>query len=136
MFTSFLVASEKGGDDLLGIAQGLGPKVEQTAAVDCELVRPLGGAGKRRTPFGFDDPFLLERAKDAIEVASVHANVLAGYLGQALEQLVPMHGPLAEEQQESGLDESLHAGADRPVPRPHIGAAASFVEAPTPHARV
>ena len=63
---------------------------------------------------GGDEPLLLERAQQAVEVAHLDA-FLARELGQALEELVAIGRPLAQEEEKRRLGEALDAGKDAPV---------------------
>jgi hypothetical protein len=82
------------------------------------LVGALGRPGEVGAPLGGDDPLLLERTQDAVEVADVHTDVLPRHLRHALDELVAVHGPLAQEEQERRLDEALDARPDGPVAVP------------------
>jgi len=87
--------AEKEVDSLPGAPKGFCPLVEETAAGRGQLV----GASRRSRcvclPGGGDQAVLLERAKHSVEVAHVDAT-LSGELGERLEQLVAVTGPLAQ----------------------------------------
>src|ERR687886_2187245 len=104
MVTSLLVPVEERRDEPLVLAQRVGPAAEQAPAFVRELVDPLARAGRVVAPLRPDDPVLLERAQDAVEVAHVDPP-LAGQLRQLLEQLVAVSRSLGEQEQERRLAE-------------------------------
>src|SRR5437763_10900933 len=104
MVTSFLVPVEERRDERLIRTQGLGPAAEQAPAFLGERIDPLGRARRVVTPLGGDDPVLLERAQDAVEVAHVDPR-LARELLDLLEELVSVRGALCEQEQQSRLAE-------------------------------
>ena len=87
-----------------------------------------------RLPARGHEPVFLERAEDAVEVAHVDAR-LARQGRQRLEQLVAVRRPLAEEQEERRLAETLDSGADAPVPGAHHAPATGAAAASRPHTR-
>src|SRR4249919_2231044 len=95
----FVVPLEKRSDGLLRSFEGLGPAVEQPATFVGELVGPLRWAGKVGAPLGADEPLVLERAQQAVEVADVDPP-LHSELRDALEQLVSVQRALPQEQQQ------------------------------------
>src|SRR4051812_32091193 len=109
MSPPFLVALEKTVGALARGAQGLGPLVEECPAVLGERVGALAVA-----PLGADELFLLECAKQAVEVAHLDAG-LAGQLREALEKLVAVRRSLAQKQEQRRLGEPLDPWEDAPV---------------------
>src|SRR3954447_18842653 len=109
MSPPFLVTLEKTIGAFARGAQGLGPLVEQCAAVLGEGVGALAVA-----PLRGDELFLLERAKQAVEVAHFDSG-LAGQLREALEELVAVRRALAQKQEERRLGEPLDPREDAPV---------------------
>src|SRR5215216_1599952 len=118
----FLVAVEKRSDRPLRAAQRVDPRVEDAAALVGELVGALRGAGQLVAPLGGDEALLLEGAQEAVEVSDVHT-ALGPQLREALEQLVAVQRPLAQEQQQRRLDEALDPRLNVPVARPQEPAA-------------
>src|ERR671923_2227508 len=110
----FFVSVEKATDRLLRPLQRLGPAVEQAAALVGQLVGAFGGARQVGAPFRADEPLLLQRPQESVEVADVHA-ALDAELRDPLQQLVAVQRPLPQEQQQGRLDEALDAGMDGPV---------------------
>ena len=88
--------------------------LQQLPPVGGDRVPALRGAGRGLVPLGRDEALLLERAQQPVEVAHLDP-LLAGQLGQALEQVVAVRRPLPEEKQERRLGEALDAGEDAPV---------------------
>ena len=76
----------------------------------CDLVGALRRPRDGLVPLAGDVALLLERAQDAVEVADVHA-LVAGHLGQPLEQVVPVGRALPQEQEERGDLKALDAAA-------------------------
>src|SRR5207244_4224687 len=135
MVTSLLVPVEEGRDELSVRAQRVGPAAEHAPSLLGELVDPLAGPGRVVAPYRGDDPVLLERAQDAVEVAHVDP-ALAGQLRELLEQVVAVRRPLGQQEQERGLAEAFDAGADVPFARadpPPGASAAEPVASVAPH---
>src|SRR3954453_10451784 len=109
MSPPFLVTLEKTVGAFARGAQRLGPLVEERAAVLGQCVGALPVA-----PFRRDEPFLLERAQQAVEVAHLDPR-LAGHFREPLEELVTMCRALAQEKQQGRLGEALDAREDTPV---------------------
>src|SRR5438034_5703419 len=115
-FTSFPVTLKKARDGSLRADERLGPAIEQAPPFGRQLVSALGRAGKVCAPLGLDEPFLLERAQEAVEVADVDAPLHA-QLRDPFEQLVAVQRPLPQEQEQRRLDEALDPCVHVPVAR-------------------
>src|SRR4051794_20739025 len=108
MSPPFVVTCEKALDAFTGELQRFGPLVEQRATGGRERVGALAVGPHRR-----DEALLLERAQQPVEVPHLDA-LLARQLGQALEEVVAVGRPLAEEQQQRRLGEALDARENAP----------------------
>ena len=122
-----VVASEIEVDAVARVGERGGPAVEGGAAVRGDLVGALRRPGHGLVPLAGDEALLLERAQDAVEVADVDA-LVAGQLGQPLEQVVAVGRALAQEQEERGDLEALDAAA---APAPAVSASAVLVHMST-----
>ena len=89
---------EKAVDAGAGVRERGGPALERLAAFVGQLVRALGGAGKALVPLARDEPLLLERTQDAVEVANVDA-FLSDHGRKPFEQVVAVSGAFAQEEQ-------------------------------------
>src|SRR5262249_62045711 len=107
--------------------------VEQAPPCGRQLVRALGGPWLPGFPSRRDEPVLLERAQDPVEVAHVDAR-LARQRRQRLEQLVAVRRALAEEEQQRGLAEARDSCAHGPVAGTHHPTTARSALAARPHA--
>src|SRR4051812_23927813 len=112
-----VVSFQELGDVGLCAAERLGPAGEEPPPGVGQPVRAARRAREVGVPLGLEDPVLLERAQEAVEVADVHA-LLADELRQLLDQLVAVTWPLRQEEQDGRLDEALDARADGPAARP------------------
>src|SRR2546421_9903896 len=110
MSPPFVVTSEKLFDPCVRAPQRLGPLVEQLQPALGDRIGALSAVPGRG-----DELLLLERAQQAVEVAHLDAP-LAGELRQALEQVVAVGRPLAEEQEQGRFGETLDPGEDVPAP--------------------
>src|SRR6266498_385047 len=113
----FFVTVEKACDRALRAAECLRPAIEQPAALVGELVGSLRRARQVGAPLRADEPLLLQRPQEPVEVADVDAP-LDAKLRDPLQQLVPVQRPLTQEQQQGGFDESLDARPNVPVTGP------------------
>ena len=91
------------------------PRREQVVTLGCQRVRALRRAGEVRAPLGGDDAVVLEQAQRPVQVSDVDT-ILAGELGQALDELVTVRRSCREQRQEGGLAEALDARAYLPSP--------------------
>src|SRR5690348_15265747 len=132
MVTSLRVSIEEEVDALARSRQRARPLVEQAATLVRELVGALGRPGRLRVPLGRDEPVLLERAQDPVEVAHVDA-ALAGQRRQRLEQLVAVRRSLAQEEEDGRLGEPLDPGANAPVAGADFPAAPCAAPSARPH---
>ncbi len=111
----FLVAFEKAGRCGRGPRAARSPSAPSSArAFVREPVAALRRAGRRRVPLGADEPSLLERAQQAVEVAHVDARSGRSAPAARVEQLVAVGVALAQSRRRR-LGEALDAGADAPA---------------------
>ena len=83
----------------------------------------LVGPGERSSQVDETRPSLLEGAQDPVEVA--HVDALARHqLRQLLQELVPVGGSVAQEQEDGRLAETLQPGPDLPAAGADAAAAA------------
>ena len=100
MVTSFLQSFEKPVDAGAGLGERGRPALECLVARVGELAcayRPRDGL----VPLTAHEPLLLKAAQEAAEVADVDP-LVADQLGQAVEEVVAVGLPLAQEEQERG----------------------------------
>jgi hypothetical protein len=114
MVTSFLCLFEKGRQAVAKLLQRAEPRVENRSPLVGEGVRPLRGPWKVSSPLGDDEPLVLERSERPVDVADVDT-IVAGELGEPLEELVPMGRAVRDEHEKSGLAEALDARANLPA---------------------
>src|ERR1041385_3515510 len=122
MFTSLPITLEKARDGLFGPPQRLGPAVEELPPLSGQLVGALRRAWKLGAPLGGDEPLLLKRAQQPVEVSDVDPP-LDSQLGDPLQELVAVQRPLAQEEQQRRLDEALDSCVHVPVARTNEAAA-------------
>src|SRR5438128_9983485 len=127
------VPFEKAVDPFAGTTKCSRPLVEQAPALGTELVGALRGPRGFGLPFPPDDPVLLQRAQNAVQVPHVDAR-FADHVRQRLEELVPVRGPLPQEQQQRGLAEPFHPRAHAPLTVAEPPAAAGAPASARPHA--
>src|SRR5579862_1648668 len=117
MSPPFFVPLEESLRPRLRLAKRLGPLIEELDPALGDRIRPLAVR-----PLGGDEALLLQSAQEAIEVAHLDTG-LAGQLRQALEEVVAVRRPLAQEEQERRLREPLDT-------REHVPAAAEMAACP------
>jgi hypothetical protein len=114
MVTSFPSAFEKVGETVAQVLDGSQPRPEKGVALGRQGVGALRGAWKIRLPLGRDEPLVLERPQRPVQVPDVDA-ILAGQLGEPLEQLVAVGRPRRERDEESSFAEALDPRANLPL---------------------
>src|SRR5215213_5804497 len=108
-------ALEEGVHDLLRLLQGFRPGAQQLAARRSQLVHALRRAGLVRVPLGRDQSVLLECAQYPVEASELRA-FARNQLGCTVDELIAVRRLLREQEEQSRLEEPLHATADVPVP--------------------
>src|SRR4051812_41923343 len=103
-----VVAFQELRDLRLRLPERVGPAAEERPAGLREPIRAPRRARQLRVPLRLDDPVLLERAEEAVEVADVDP-LVAEELRELLDQLVAVARALREQEEDSRLDEPFDA---------------------------